>query len=137
MQQRPSKEALLEAIAKFLVGEVYPHIADKRLNFRVLIAANLASMVAAEMDSEVAMIDAEIARLAELMPDAAPDRDRALSDVERRQLVLELNRELAARIRQSRLSTQGRQQAWEHAKETLIRTLAIDNPRFDLSPQIE
>jgi hypothetical protein len=137
MQQRPTKTALLEAIAKFLVGEVYPRIADKRLNFRVLIAANLANMVAAELDSEATIIDAEIARLAELMPDAAPDRDRPISDAEQRQLVLELNRELAARIRKRRLSAQERQRAWDHAKETLIRTLAIDNPRFDTSAQIE
>ncbi len=137
MQQRPTKSALLQAIAKFLVGEAYPNIADKRLNFRVLIAANLANMVAAEMESELALMDAELARLAELMPDAAAGREPAQSEVERRQLLLELNRELATRIRQRRFSSKEQQRVWDHVRETLVRTLAIDNPRFDTSSQIE
>jgi hypothetical protein len=137
MQQRPTKTALLQAIARFLAGEAYPNIPDKRLNFRVLIAANLANMVAAEMESEQALIDAEIARLVQLMPEAAPGRERAQSEVERRELLLELNRELAARIRHRRFSPAEKRRAWAHVKETLARTLEIDNPRFDTSEQIE
>ncbi len=136
MQQRPTKTALLQAVARFLVSEVYPSIADKRLNFRVLIAANLANMVAAEMESEHALIDAEIARLTDLMPDMARP-SAAQSESERFQLLSELNRELAARIRQRRLSPAERRRAWAHVRESLIRTLAVDNPRFDASPNIE
>lgn len=136
MQQRPTQSALLQAIARFLISDLYPNIPDKRLNFRVLIAAHLANMVSAEMDSEHALIEAEIARLMELMPDASPGRLPA-SDGERLQLVAELNRELAARIRQRRLSADEARRASAHVKETLLRTLAVDNPRFDASPEIE
>ncbi len=137
MQQRPTKPALLQAIARFLISEVYPNVPDKRLNFRVLIAANLANMVAAEMDSEPALIEAEMARLAELMPDALGRHGIPQSDLEAFRLLSELNRELAARVRQRRLSPAEKRRAWAHVKETLIRTLAVDNPRFDTAPEIE
>ena len=64
MQQRPTKTQLLQAIAKFLVAEAYPSISDKRLSFRMLIAANLANMVSAELESENALIEEEIAPFA-------------------------------------------------------------------------
>ena len=52
MQDRPSKEALLDAVATFLLEKVRPAIADPGLGFRVLIAANLASVAASEIRSE-------------------------------------------------------------------------------------
>ena len=41
MYEQPDKEALLSAIATFLMNELRPVIRDPRLAFRVLIAANL------------------------------------------------------------------------------------------------
>lgn len=137
MQQRPTKTQILEAIAKFLVAEAYPSISDKRLTFRVLIAANLANMVAAELESEKKVIDEEIARLTDLMPDAVVSRAVAESEAERRDLLSQLHRELAERIRRRRFSEGERRRAWDQVKESLRRTLAIDNPRFDLSQKIE
>jgi len=136
MQQRPTKTQILEAIAKFLVAEAYPSISDKRLSFRVLVAANLANMVAAELESEKKVIDEEIARLTDLVPDAVAGRAPE-SEAERRELLSQLHRELAARIRQRRFSEGEQRRAWEQVKEGLRRTLAIDNPRFDLSQKIE
>jgi hypothetical protein len=137
MQQRPTKTELLQAIAKFLVAEAYPSISDKRLSFRVLIAANLANMVSAELESENALIDEEIARLADLMPDAVAGRAPAESEAERRELLSQLHRELAERIRLHRFSAEEKRRAWNEVKESLSRTLAIDNPRFDRSQKIE
>jgi hypothetical protein len=137
MQQRPTKTQLLQAVAKFLVSEAYPNISDKRLSFRVLIAANLANIVAAELESEQTLIDEEIARLADLMPDAVAGRPPAETPAERRELLSQLHRELAERIRQDRLSPAEKRRAWAQVKESLSRTLAIDNPRFDRSEEIE
>jgi hypothetical protein len=137
MQQRPTKTQLLQAVAKFLVAEAYPNISDKRLSFRVLIAANLCNIVAAELESEQTLIDEEIARLADLMPDAVAGRAPAESPAERRELLSQLHRELAERIRQDRLSPAAKRRAWAQVKESLSRTLAIDNPRFDRSEKIE
>lgn len=137
MQQRPSQSVLLQAIARFLISDVYPSIPDKRLNFRVLIAAHLANMVSAEIESEHALIEAELARLTELMPDAPAAHRAAQSDAQRLQLLSELNAELAERIRQGRLSPQARRRALSHVKESLLRSLAVDNPRFDTSAEIE
>ncbi len=136
MQQRPSKSALLQAVARFLIGEAYPNIHDKRLSFRVLIAANLANIVAGEIEFEQVLMDAEIARLKELLPDAS-ERNRPESEEERREMLTELNRELAARIRQNSFGPRERGRVWNHVKETLIQTLGIDNPRFDTSAEIE
>ncbi len=137
MQQRPTKIELLQAIAKFLVAEAYPSISDKRLSFRVLVAANLANIVAAELESEKTLIDEEISRLADLMPDAVAGRAPAESEAERRELLSQLHRELAERIRQRRFSAEEKRRAWEQVKDSLSRTLSIDNPRFDRSQKIE
>jgi hypothetical protein len=136
MQARPSNNDLLQAISKFLLGEIYPAVADQRLRFRVLIAANVANVVAAQLQSLDDLAKAELSRLAELMPDlAAAESPR--SDAECSELVSKLNRELAARIRQRRFAGEQRSRLLRHIKETLIRSLAIENPRFDTSPEIE
>ncbi len=136
MQQRPSKIALLQAVAQFLVSEVYPRIDDKRLNFRVLIAANLANVVATEIESDRAVSEDEIGRLRALMPEVAGTSADRLSDPDRQELLGRLNQELVLRIRGNRLGDREKL-VWAHVKETLKQTLTIVNPRFDTSAEIE
>jgi|SRR5215472_14990321 len=137
MQERPTKTNLLQAISRFLLGEIHPTVADKRLSFRILIAANLANVVAAEIEAEQAQTEAQISRLAELMPDASAGVESARSELGRRELLSRLNRELTSRIREQRFSDAERERVWRHVKETLMETLAVDNPRFDTSAEIE
>ena len=68
MSDRPDKEILLQAVARFLEREVKGAITDPRLAFRVLIAANLTSIVAAESRGEEAQQQAELHRLRALLP---------------------------------------------------------------------
>lgn len=133
MQQRPSKTELLRAIAQFLLAEAYPAIADKRLNFRVLIAANLANVVATELERGSSLISDEIARLEALLPDF-PSRGAQESLAQR---AAYLNQELALRLRSKKFNLREKQQVWAHAKQTLIDTLGIVNPRFDTSAEVE
>lgn len=133
MQQRPSKTELLRAVAQFLLAEAYPAIADKRLNFRVLIAANLANVVATELETGPALIDSEVSRLEALLPDVAGDEHHE-SPAHR---MARLNEELVLRLRSKQLDEKQRQQVWSHVKQTLIDTLGIVNPRFDTSAEIE
>jgi len=133
MQQRPSKTELLRAVAQFLLAEAYPAIADKRLNFRVLIAANLANVVATELETGPALIDSEVSRLELLLPDVAGGDDRQ-SPAHR---MARLNEELVLRLRSKQFDQRQRDQVWAHVKQTLIETLGIVNPRFDTSPEIE
>lgn len=132
MQQRPSKTELLRAVAQFLLAEAYPAIADKRLNFRVLIATNLANVVATELERGSSLISGEIARLEALLPDLASSGVQAPA-----QRAAYLNQELVLRLRSKEFNPRAKQQVWAHAKQTLIDTLGIVNPRFDTSAEVE
>ncbi len=132
MQQRPSKTELLRAVAQFLSGEAYPAIEDKRLKFRVLIAANLANTVASELELGPSLIEGELARLEALLPDVS----RAGHESPEQRLA-HLNADLVLLLRANRFDDQQRQEVWKHVKQTLIETLGIVNPRFDTSPEIE
>ena len=121
MQEKPDKLELLQSLATFLMTEIKPHITDARLSFRVLIAANLATVVANEVRGEPAHEAAELQRLRQLLPERPGDNLRAL------------NVELAARLRDGRLGVE----ALPHLRETLRDQLQVNNPFFDTRPEIE
>ena len=138
MQERPNKLVLLTAIARFLNEEARPALADPRLAFRALIAANLASIVASEMMSDDDHLMSELTRLRAIFqdePDAAgspiPERTDA-----RRGAVLELNTRLAHALRAAEGSVDQAKVA-AHLRDTLRDKLAVDNPRFDTARVIE
>src|SRR4051812_30641733 len=89
MQDRPAKEVLLDAIASFLLTQVKPAISDPALGFRVLIAANLATVVASEIRSGDEQNAAERERLRALLPEVQGE-------------VPALNAALASRLREGR-----------------------------------
>lgn len=133
MQTRPDHPTLLDALAQFLLADVSPALeADKALQFRVLIAANLASVVANEQRTEPTRFAAEVARLRRLLPAEAaalpleaPDRATRLGALEA------LNRALAKALRQGTLDEAQRAEALLALLETAKDTLEITNPRFD------
>jgi hypothetical protein len=135
MQNRPDHPTLLDAVAQFLLGDVSPKLeGDKALQFRVLIAANLASVVANEQRTETTRFLAEVARLSQVLPDQASalpfdsaDRQTRLDALER------LNRALATRLRAGTLSSEQRAQTLEALIATAKDTLEVTNPRFDTS----
>jgi hypothetical protein len=135
MQERPNKLVLLSAIARFLVEEARPALADARLSFRALIAAHLATVVAAELASDDESLTRELARLLPLFPDAANPDD---SPAARRALVADLNARLAARLRdEGTLAPAERAAIAAALHESLREKLAIENPRFDTALDIE
>jgi hypothetical protein len=138
MQNRPDKADLLEAIARFLEREVKPAIKDSALGFRVLVAANLAAVVAGEIQTEDAAGAAELERLAAILPDVEVDLAAARTTREGRRTALDrYNRELCARIREGRLAEERHRQAWDHVVLTLRGELMTSSPRFDTSADIE
>jgi len=138
MQLRPNHIELLQAVARFLEREVRPAIKDPALSFRVLIASNLAQVVAGELSVQDMASEAELTRLAELLPDAAGDIGEALKTREGRAHALDrLNRELIARLRASRFSDEERKKVWDHVMTTLRGELFTSSPRFDTSRDIE
>ena len=137
MQDRPDKATLMDAVAEFLTEEVRPYIDDRALSFRVLIAANLAGIVAREIRTGEANDAAQLLRLRRLLPDVDI---RAVVQDEKggKKAALEmLNSELTVRLRAGQFDERQREQVWGHVTETLKEKLAVLNPRFDTSTRIE
>jgi hypothetical protein len=134
MQHRPDKATLLDAVVQFLAAEVHPTVADKALAFRVLIAANLCAVVAAELRAEDDHDAAELTRLRALLPDVdAGPGAHAPRRSETHAALLALNRALCERIRAGATGPD----VWRHVRATLREQLAVANPRFDASDEIE
>jgi hypothetical protein len=130
MQDRPDQETLLDAVAQFLLEEVHPALEkEKRLAFRVLIAANLANVVANELRAEGGSAEEELSRLRALLPEVD------VAGLARAEARRKLNRELASRLRDGRLPAGAR--VYAHVRATLLADLATANPRFDTAAEIE
>ncbi len=137
MQERPDKPALLEAVAKFLFADLHPTIEDKRLAFRVLIAANLAATLAGELRSQDSLSLSELSRLRKLYPEAVPEDPESMAAADRLAAARDLNARLALDVRQGRLSADQMAVARACVRRTLEETLAVLNPRFDTARQID
>ncbi|MDP2272407.1 MAG: DUF6285 domain-containing protein [Archangium sp.] len=129
MQNRPDHSTLLDAIASFLMSDLVPKLeADKALQFRVLIAANLATVVAGEVRTGAARFASEAGRLQALLASPELPRDDAALEA--------LNRSLATALRKNELSPAKLDAALEHLFVTAKETLEVTNPRFELNEEI-
>jgi hypothetical protein len=137
---RPDAAALLLAVARFLEKDARQAIQDPGLSFRVLIAANLCKVAAADRQAEGELLRKERARLEALLFDAepAPAPSRSLepepSEVER---LRAYHRTLAERIRSGAISAAQLSEVRTALRATLAEAIRVQNPRFDLSEQIE
>ncbi len=140
MQERPNKLVLLSAIARFLVEDARPALSDPRLAFRALIAANLATIVASELSTDAEATRTELARLRALFPDGPPagdSPDGERDEPDERGQVLALTERLARRLREESPGEDEVARIAAALRESLRAKLAVDNPRFDTSPEIE
>jgi uncharacterized protein YlxW (UPF0749 family) len=131
MQDAPTKETLLLALAKFIMTDVRPAVSDSRLSFRLLIAANLAGIVAQECAGEDEQNRAEIARLAALFPELAELQKEVPPRAAQVRAMADGNAKLAKDIAAGALDVTPGGPTFAHVKQTLIEKLQIDNPRFD------
>lgn len=130
MHNRPDHPTLLEAVATFLMESVAPKLeADKALQFRVLIAANVVTTTAAEVRTEDERFAHEVRALEPLVSgsESANSTDRAM----RGAALDAMNRELAQRLRAGALSEEQERQALEALLELAKATLRVTNPRFE------
>jgi hypothetical protein len=132
---------LLQAMAQFLVAEVQPKVAasgDKRLAFRVLIAANLAQIVSQEIATEDGQYRTEMIRLGDLLPaEPVGDLIGVTDHARRRGLLVDLNRELARGLDEGSIDSRVGGQAWRHVRETLRERLSVSNARFDVEDDVD
>ncbi len=138
MQLRPDHPTLLDALAQFLLSEVSAQLeANKALQFRVLIAANLANVVANELRTETARFESEVARLRRLLPDEASALPLDSADrTTRLEALASLNRALSTKLRAGSLTPEQRAEALESLFATAKETLEVTNPRFDLTHEV-
>lgn len=124
MLERPDEPALLDALAKFLLADLHPAVKDKKLAFRVLIAANIAATLATQLRTQEEHQGAELSRLRALLGDLGGD-------------LQSLNGALAARLKAGGISEEELRQISAHVKQTLQEALSVVNPSFDTSAEIE
>ncbi len=124
MQDRPSAAELLEAVAAFLSEEVAGRLKGRE-RFHALVAANVARIVAREIELAPTQLAEERERLEKLLGEAAPPADADAT------AVLELNRRLCRRIRDGWADEEPvRTHVFDHLRYVVGAKLDIDNPRF-------
>lgn len=123
MQDQPTDRALIQAVVQFLQTEIAPSLTDHRLKFRVLVAANVLTIVERELALGETQLRAEHERLLKLLDGTASDDVHA--DVEH------MTRELARRIRAGQADDGAFHDAvFAHVKQTVIEKLEIANPKY-------
>jgi uncharacterized protein DUF6285 len=123
MQDRPTAAELLDAIREFLEDEISPLLVDRRTRFRTLVAVNALKILQREAEEEAQLIRDEACALRALLSADAPLPDAADAQ---RQLVLDLNAELAAMIRRGDPPAR----TAEHLRRVGIAKLAVASPEY-------
>jgi hypothetical protein len=123
MQDRPNFAELLDAVRHFLEDEVAPSQTDRRARFRTLVTINAITILERELRDEQEIVRDEVKRLVALLgkDGALPEQPEKLAA-----LVLELNRELAARIRRGD-EIDG---VLEHLRHVGAAKLRVASPRY-------
>ena len=104
--------------------------ADKALQFRALIAANLATVVAGELRTQrrAARLGGRTRLLTRCWAPPARRTDEAGLEA--------LNRQLAAALRAGTMIRRAARSALEHLLATARETLEVTNPRFELAEDL-
>ena len=122
MQDRPDAAELAQAVHEFIERELLPTIDDPRLRFRTLVALNGLGILERELSIGAPLVRGEVESLAALLGRslAMPEDDEGA-----RRLALELNLELARRIRASEAPAG----TLEHLRRTAADKLRVARPK--------
>ncbi len=137
MQDAPTQEQLLAAVARFLEEELGPALAaaDPRLAERARVAAQICRIAVRESSREEAQDAGELTRLSVLFPDD-PAPYPATRDA-RRGRITALTERMVLRLKNGEVREGERSYLSRLVKETLRERLAVNDPTFDLSADIE
>ena len=126
MQDRPTADELLEAIAEFLTTDVEPHVPDW-LRFQLRVARNSLTIIRRELAHEERFLLEEWRGLDALLGAAPrPDAPGVL-----RPAVLTRNDELCARIQAGEFDPpESRRALLDHLRAVVDNKLRISNPRY-------
>jgi hypothetical protein len=124
VQDKPSAEDLLEALAEFLDAEVIPAFEGRR-RFHAIVAANVARIVAREIRLRPEQTRQEYAALCDLLGE--PATEPAPSD----ETLSRLSSELCDRINHGAADTGDyRKKVIDFLRTVVAAKLAIDNPKM-------
>jgi len=128
MNDRPSAVELVAAARMHLEKEVLPALAEPRLRFQTLVAANVLLIVERELALAESQLDAEWERL-NALERSGPARPSSLEA--RREALAARRRALCERIRRGELDKGEAQRAlFQHLRRTVEDKLRVANPRF-------
>jgi hypothetical protein len=132
MQDSPTANELIHAVAQFLNTELAPTLNDPRLKFRALVAANVLQIVSREMELGDELLRAEWHRLDALMGDDPSTTLGASAPGENlREEIDVMTRALCVRIRAGEADGgEFHRAVFEHVEQTVKEKLQIANPRF-------
>ena len=124
MQDHPTSQELVDAVAQFLNTELAPTLSDPRQKFRALVAANVLHIVAREMQMGDALLQAEWHRLNVLMGDDAPGENFAQEmDV--------MTRAVCMKIRAGNADDgEFHDAVFSHVEQTVMEKLQVANPKY-------
>ena len=129
MQDTPSPPFLLAAVARFLRDEAIPALGrtgESALAYQARVAANMLDIAGRELLLSPSADAEELARLRQLVGDAALDDVQADADAG----LSRLNQRLAERIASGALDA-GSPGLTEHLWRTTLAKLAVDQPGYD------
>jgi hypothetical protein len=126
MQDRPTREELIDAVRGFLETEIIPAL-DGTLKFHARVAANVLAIVSRELALEGEQLDAEWRRLDALLGSAP--RPAGLGEA--KEDLVARNAELCRRIREAGPGDESARRGWlDHVRETVREKLAVANPKM-------
>ncbi|HZU98654.1 MAG TPA: DUF6285 domain-containing protein [Planctomycetota bacterium] len=127
----PSREEVLEAVARFLEEDVKPVAKEPALAFRVLVAGSLLRSVALETRDSESREAREVASLRALVAPhpGPPPAARGEGDG--------LRALLCEKIRARAFSAAELARVRAHVRESLVQELAYTAPRFDTGAKVE
>src|SRR5258708_36304950 len=129
MQDRPTAQELVDAVATFLETEIVPTLVDSRLRFRGLIATNVLQIVARELAQENAGRANEWPRLADILGQSSPEAPQ--SDVVLVAGIAAMTRKLRDGIRSGDFDDPTQvAKALDVAESFVVDKLRVSNPRF-------
>jgi hypothetical protein len=124
VQDKPTAEELLEALAQFLDAEVVPALEGRR-RFHAIVAANVARIVAREVRLGPEQTKQEYATLCDLLGE--PTVEAAPTET----ILARLNTELCRRIDRGDADTGDyRKRVIDFLRTAVTAKLAIDNPKM-------
>ncbi len=132
MQDRPPAAELLEALAAFLEGEFGGELGGRK-RFLLRVAANVAGIVAREIERGPGLLSEQLVSLAGLL-----DRDIEVpaGHGARLELFEELSGELSRRIAGGEADAEPwRSAVLAYLRSNVAAKLAVDNPGYDAKPR--